>query len=449
MASKSKLARQEQAKNINKRPQKILAVSLGVLLFKLLILINIPEHYWLGADGENYINGLNGLIVDGIFSKNSYLSYWPAGYPILMYPIAALSIDIVLTAMVILQSVFYAFACYFFALQLLKTKLQKFAIPSLLLLSLNPTLSLSTLTIGYESISASIFLLAIGLLISDYITLERKWYSWRALSAALLFSVSSFVQPRFALSAAVFFVIWAFSTYSKKTALLFLIVGFLTISILPATLVMRNIQANQLATISTNLGITMNLGAGPGATGAYITEGYGVPCEKIDGNEAQVDAHLRNCVIKWYLNNPTKSLALFFNKAKFFWSPWSGPEATGSMARNPWLKINPLISIAKGSQEGNDLVNGSVGRVISWLWVLGSIFLLAFGVLQLIRSGGIGKIVGISGLSIVVINWLISIGTLGDHRQRLPIMTVSLFFQLIGFLTLSNRTKYRLPPEQL
>jgi hypothetical protein len=280
-------------------------------------------------------------------------------------------------------------------------------------------------------------------------TLERKWYSWRALSAALLFSVSSFVQPRFALSAAVFFVIWAFSTYSKKTALLFLIVGFLIISILPATLVMRNIQANQLATISTNLGITMNLGAGPGATGAYITEGYGVPCEKIDGNEAEVDAHLRNCVIKWYLNNPTESLALFFNKAKFFWSPWSGPEATGSMARNPWLKINPLISIAKGSQEGNDLVNGSVGRVISWLWVLGSIFLLAFGVLQLIRSGGIGKIVGFSGLSIVVINWLISIGTLGDHRQRLPIMTVSLFFQLIGFLTLSNRTKYRLPPEKL
>ena len=27
------------------------------------------------------------------------------------------------------------------------------------------------------------------------------------------------------------------------------------------------------------------------------------------------------------------------------------------MARNPWLKINPIINIASNSQAGNDLVN--------------------------------------------------------------------------------------------
>jgi hypothetical protein len=65
--------------------QKLLAIPLFVLLIKLITLTNIPNNAWIGADGENYIGGLDGLLSDGYYSENSLLSYWPAGYPLLMY----------------------------------------------------------------------------------------------------------------------------------------------------------------------------------------------------------------------------------------------------------------------------------------------------------------------------------------------------------------------------
>jgi hypothetical protein len=207
-------------------------------------------------------------------------------------------------------------------------------------------------------------------------------------------------------------------------------------------------KANDFATISTNLGITMNLGAGPGATGAYIKEGYGVPCTSIEGNDAQKDAHLRNCVISWYLQNPVKSIELFYNKARFFWSPWSGPEASGSMARNPWLKVSPFVSIATESQSGSNLVSGGFGRVVSWLWMLATIFLAGFGTFKLWKARGLSRYVGLSAGSIVLANWVISVGTLGDHRQRLPIMTLSLFLQVIGLGSLIGGKGYRIQSEE-
>jgi hypothetical protein len=39
---------------------------------------------WLGADGENYLTGYFALLKDGIFSADSILNYWPAGYPLLI-----------------------------------------------------------------------------------------------------------------------------------------------------------------------------------------------------------------------------------------------------------------------------------------------------------------------------------------------------------------------------
>jgi hypothetical protein len=40
---------------------------------------------WLGADGENYFKGVDGLYAEGFFSKADILNYWPAGYPILLW----------------------------------------------------------------------------------------------------------------------------------------------------------------------------------------------------------------------------------------------------------------------------------------------------------------------------------------------------------------------------
>jgi hypothetical protein len=448
MASKSKVARQAQSKVDKNFDKKLLAIPLVALLLKFITIGNIPGHFWLGADGENYITGLEALIKDGIFSTEHLLSYWPAGYPLMIYVFSKLSVEQTLVITVVLQSIFYAFASGYFAKQISTTKLRKFTFPIAFLIAFNPTLSLSTITIGYESISASIFIIAIGLFISEFLNRDERIITWRSITAAGLLSVSSFVQPRFVLSAFLFLLIWAFAIKPKKIAVMFLVVTTAVLAIFPSALVLRNVKANDFATISTNLGITMNLGAGPGATGAYIKEGYGVPCSSIEGNDAQKDAHLRNCVISWYLSNPVKSMELFYNKARFFWSPWSGPEASGSMARNPWLKISPFVSIATQSQSGNYLVYGGFGKFASWLWMVGSILLAGLGVFKLWKAQGLSKYIGVSTGIIVLFNWAISVGTLGDHRQRLPIMTVSLFLQVIGLASLIGGKKYKIPAEE-
>ena len=65
--------------------------SAAILLMKVIWLSSQQGRGLLGADGENYLNSLEGLLKDGIFSEQGNLHYWPAGYQILMWPLAELS----------------------------------------------------------------------------------------------------------------------------------------------------------------------------------------------------------------------------------------------------------------------------------------------------------------------------------------------------------------------
>jgi hypothetical protein len=56
-------------------------------------------------------------------------------------------------------------------------------------------------------------------------------------------------------------------------------------------------------------------------------------------------------------------------------------------------------------------------------------------------------------MSQILLNWLVSLGTLGDHRQRLPILGLSIFFQAIGIKTMmigrkNNLTQGSLMPKK-
>jgi hypothetical protein len=102
------------------------------------------------------------------------------------------------------------------------------------------------------------------------------------------------------------------------------------------------------------------------------------------------------------------------------------------MARNPWLKVNPLVDIASSSQEGNKLVYGTAGKIISWVWMIASLTILVIGFWRLWRIGGIEKLIGLVVMTHIALNWLIAMGTLGDHRQRLPILGLSILLQAVG-----------------
>ena len=136
--------------------------------------------------------------------------------------------------------------------------------------------------------------------------------------------------------------------------------------------------------------------------------------------------------------NPITSAKLFYNKSVYFWSPWSGPLAEGTMARNPWSKINPLTNIAS-TPAGSNLVYGNFGKIVSWLWVLAGMYLLFTGFYKLWKLGGVERILSVVAGFTIGSNWLITLITIGDHRFRVPIMGLSLFIQGVGFVATFNR----------
>ena len=77
-------------KSDSKLHKYLIAIPLIALSIKFITMTNIQTGIWLGADGENYLTGLDGLLATGFFSEESVLSYWPAGYPLLLWPIGEL-----------------------------------------------------------------------------------------------------------------------------------------------------------------------------------------------------------------------------------------------------------------------------------------------------------------------------------------------------------------------
>jgi hypothetical protein len=449
MASKSKRAAAISSSDTFKR-FKIWA--LVGFVFKVITSLNIQEYavkindqaylvngIWIGADGENYLSGYFSLNKDGLFSAAEILNYWPAGYPILIFFLAIFGKTWVLTTLAIVQSLAFSYASYFFAVQLHKTRIKKYAFIVFLLLLINPTLSLSSLSIGYESLSASGLLIIAALIIKDLIEKDKSRFLFLMMVNSTILGFISFLQPRLLIAGLLMNLIWLMFRFKTKSFIFYFAVSLLLSTVLPSTLVYRNYQAVGLSTVSTNLGITMNIGAGDKATGGYMQKDYGVPCE-LSGSSADQDKQRVECVLKWYLSNPSKALNLFYNKTLYFWSPWFyngflGDVVIGTMARNPWLDISPVTSISS-TEEGANLVYGTFGKFISWLWMLGGLILIFYGYKILWKLNSLERLMGNVALSAIGINWLISLISIGDHRFRIPIMGLSLFLQAIGLKTL-------------
>jgi hypothetical protein len=449
MASESKRARMVPVRNLRKT---FLYWVIAVFVVKLIIIFNIQggnieisgrtfslDGVWLGADGENYLKGYEALSREGLLSKDGILNYWPAGYPLVILFLSLLGKSWVLTTLSIVQSLIFSYAVYFFATELLRTKLKKAAYLVLLMILLNPTLSLSSNVIGYESLTASGLLICIGLVVKSFFAQDNKKFFEYLIISSIIFGLLSFIQPRFILAGLFINIMWVISWKGIKASALIIMLSVIITLFFPATLIYRNNQAIGINSISTNLGVTMNIGAGDYATGGYMTKVIGVPCS-LAGTESERDIQTIKCVLSWYLENPNKALSLFYNKTVYFWSPWinnrfAGDVFTGTMFRNPWLKISPLTSIAK-NEDGSNLILGPVGKTLSWIWLIGGLALLFYGYFTLWRQNSLERFVGNLAMVAVTTNWLITLFTIGDHRFRVPIMGLSLFLQAIGLKTL-------------
>ena len=417
----------------------LIAIPLIALFIKFIVMGNIQAGGWLGADGENYTAGVDGLIKDGFFSEEPKLSYWPAGYPILLWPIAAFSVSKFFYIVSFLQSIFFAFSTYFFTNKLRNSSLKFLAFWVSILISFNPTLSLSSLAVGYEAPIASCFMMIAGLILATFNQpLDKKF--WIAVACVGgWFALATFMQPRFLLIAIIVALMWALKVVGTKNRIRIAALITAIMMVAPAIMIYRNSVVIDKATISTNLGVTMRIGAGPETSGGYARKGPEVPCEPKAPATTVSDNDLVICVVKWYLANPFDTARLSLNKALFFWSPWSGPKVEGTMARNPWLKISPVQQISVGSQSGRDFMYSWFGVAVSYGWIIGQMLFLFMGYRSLRKLGPDERFFANVVVTPVVLSWLISIGTIGDHRFRIPTMSMSIFLQVVAFLAIRKK----------
>jgi hypothetical protein len=434
----AKRAKQRAVAKDKKLKKMVFLVSCAVLAAKLILIISVKHGGWLGADGESYLKGVDAILKDGLASKNSVLVYWPAGYPILLWLLSLVTLSKMIYLVSIFQTIVYFLASAFFAEQVRRTRLSKLALPLALILGLNPTLSLSSLTIGYESLVASCMMASVALIIRYELNQKSKANLIQtSLLVGLLQSFSAFMQPRELLLGFFILFFWGIFHKSWETLTAIVLLGTCAMMILPAAIVMRNVAAKNGSVISKNLGVNMSLGAGDKATGGYGNSG-GVPCSPNPASSKVTDSQLITCTISWHLHHPSKTATLAVRKSIYFWSPWSGPLANGTMARNPWLKIDPIRNIISNKQ-GYDLVYGWIGKVISWVWLLSGLLLFFIGFSWLWRMGGVERRISVLVAVPVLLAWMTAIGTFGDHRFRLPTMGLSLFLQVAGYFGLMER----------
>jgi hypothetical protein len=420
-----------------KRLRYLIAIPVIAFFIKLITMGNIQGGGWLGADGENYFKGVDGLYAEGFFSKADILNYWPAGYPILLWLLVLISVSKLVYLISIIQSLFFAYATYYMTKNISKTSATWLAVPASIFISFNPTLSLSTLAVGYEAPVASCFMMVLGVILASKLSPNKSQYKF-ALYVGAWMALASLMQPRYLLAGTVVIVIWGLTFIPRKSAIKFVALAIAVMAIAPALLIARNDVAIDKRSISTNLGVTMAIGAGDETKGGYGRTGPEVPCSPKAPGAIVTDNDKVKCVIKWYLTNPLKTAKLAFYKSEFFWSPWSGPLANGTMARNPWLKISPTKDL-QNSQSGAQLVMGNFGKLISWLWIICQIGFLFYGFMALRKIDPVTKLLANASMATVVISWLISIGTIGDHRFRLPTMSLSLLLQVAAIWTLKKK----------
>jgi hypothetical protein len=400
------------------------------LFIKVITTSNIPGHIWPGSDAESYLDAVNGLVTSGFFSDAEKLQYFPAGYPVIIWLLAKISISNALLLLGIFQSLVFAFASWFFVKNINFGKFSRLAPWVAFLVSFNPTLALSSLAIGYESLVASLLMISLALLFQE----NREKRIFRILVFSILSGLAAFMQPRYLATSIIVLVIWSYRNFGARKSVKFVSLALIVIMMSPLVLGLRNKEATGKFFVSNNLGVTMNVGAGPQSSGGYTNKSTGVDCPE----NVKTDNQKVICILKWYVANPLQTARLSYNKTLYFFSPWSGPLANGTMARNPWLKINPVQQSAK-TQDGWKVIYSGFGKTVSWIWLLASFGLMIWGAIWLWKSGGETRNLALFAGIPVLISWIIALGTIGDHRFRIPVMVFIFILQVSGVRGLSKK----------
>ena len=437
MASK-RLVKQSN-KKAKARLTHLTSLTFIVLVIKLILVARSNQSTWLGADGESFIANAGIISKEGFFSSNASLMYFAGGYSFLLFLLNIFGTTALPYLVILIQTASYSFAVWVLTRQLLKLPISAIAIPFAYISLLNPTLSLSSLQIGYESPVATIFIAVVALLLIDLSQESVKKLKWPFLLGSGLLGFTAFLQPKFILSGLAVLIIWTIARKPSKATALVMALSILSFAVLPASLSIRSQVAVGSWIPASSLGNVAAFGAGPNATGHGSTD-TGLVCDTTGLSPESASNAKFKCAVKWYLTNPMPAAELIASKSVMFWSPWAGPLAEGSQGRNLYNRFHPVLEMVQ-SQEGYDFVAGPFGRFLAWTWLLGGLFVLFLGFYSLWKVNRVTRYLGSSAMTIVLTSWLIAAGTQGDHRYRVPIMGMSLLLQISGWNFMFKKAK--------
>jgi hypothetical protein len=437
MASK-RLAKQSNIK-AKAKLKHLTALTVIVLIIKVILVVKSNQSTWLGADGESFINNAGILSEEGFFSSNESLMYFSGGYSSLLFLFNIFGTATLPYLTIFFQTLSYSLAVWALSRQLLKLPIRSLAIPFAYISLLNPTLSLSSLQIGYESPVATIYVAVVALLLFDLAQENLKKLNWPFLLGSALLGFTAYLQPKFILAGLGVLIIWIIARNPSKATALVIAFSVISFTIPPALLSIRSQVAVGSWIPGSNLGTVAAFGAGPGATGHGDTD-TGLVCETEGLNPTSTSNAKFRCALNWYFTNPIPAAKLVASKSVMFWSPWAGPLAEGSGGRNLYNRVHPVLTMVD-SQESYDLVVGPFGKFMAWAWLLGGLFLLFLGFCSLWKFSRVTRFLGSSAMTIVLASWVIAAGTQGDHRYRIPIMGMSLLLQTSGWNFIFKRGK--------
>ena len=429
-----------------KQSNFVLYFILCISSIKVIILFNIEPVFlgyaggaWLGSDGESYLKGLDAIREDGLFTKSNYMSYFAPGYSLFLLLTSFVSKYYLLPLVSIIQTVFYAFSIHYLAKQLSVTSISKVVPLFSVVAMLNPTLSLQSLQLAYEGVVASICALVTGLFIKSTNSTNNKSSNYDILFASLLLGISIWLSPRMVLPSLGIILFWIF-IINKNKKLIFSLVALFIILVSQFSIMARNYIANGTFTSQTSIGTLALMGAGPNATGTYMEKSSGIICNTFGLSDSEKTSKQLSCAATWYLNNPLDGAELLWKKSYYLWSPWFGPLQGGTNARNPYLNFHPVKANIK-TQEQVDIVFGIPGQLVSWFWILGGWFFLISGLKYLWKSDDLSRKISLIAAIFIFSNWATVLIVQGDNRYRIPLMTISILVQVVGWKNFTLRVK--------
>ncbi len=404
------------------------------VLFGKVVIANLLEQgIWIDGEGLKRAAELQAMAVYGVAVPG--LDVTTSGYPTLVYGFGELIGNAALWPVALLQSAIFSAAVWYFTIALSRTRIAWGTIPLAYLILLNPALSLSSLALTCESLTASLLMFALGQLIRDMTTPRNARTPRRILIAALLLSLATLMAPALAFGSIAFLLSWATARGNREQAIWISSGALALLLALPLMLLVRNQLANNSALLPES-----------SAQLAPVMSGFkdfnGQRCGVGSLDVVSLNGSTLRCLMTWYQEAAASSSASAVPNAIAFWSPWAGPMASPQLRDNLWVVLQPA-NVLGNAQDDRSLLGSPLATLASWLWIIGALVAMLSGLYALRSLGPVETQLSVGAGWLITGLWLE--GTLmgADSSSRLPVQGAALLLQLMGLRFIFTRGRER------